>query len=160
MCCINGVVECKSFCERIANHVSTNFYVTSCRSSVVRHRSSSSDIDGYEHWVQTCDDRIDELVWLDADTTSNFCTEAGCEDVLCHFPAFRGCHDVEVDVLVGSTVGKVVHRLITCELCNIAVLSEEALCVHLPHAQEFLSGIVLIGCLFDGRWQLEEIVYF
>jgi hypothetical protein len=53
-----------------------------------------------------------------------------------------------------------VHWLIACELCNLAILSEEALCVHLPHAQEFLSGIILIGRLFDGRWQLEEIVNF
>ncbi|CAI8326303.1 MAG: Uncharacterised protein [Euryarchaeota archaeon UBA443] len=160
LCSIHGVVKSKAFCEWVANHVSTDLYITSCWSSMVRHRCSSRDIDGYEHWVQTSDDRIDELVWFDAYTISNFSSESGREDVLFHFPAFWRCHDVEVDVLKGPTVSKIVHWLITCELCNSAILSEESLCVHLPHAQEFLSGIILIGCLFDGGWQLEEIVYF
>ena len=160
LCCINSVVESKAFCERVTNHVSTDLDVASCWFSMVRHRCGSCDIDGNEHWVQTSDDWIDELVWLDAYTVGNFCTECGCEDVLLHFPPFRCCHDVEVDVLKGPTVGKVVHWLIACELCNSAVLSEESLCVRLPHAQKFLSGIILIGCLFDGGWQLEEIVYF
>ena len=127
---------------------------------MVRHWRSTGLIDCNEHWVQTSDDRIDELVCLDAYTSGEFSTEGCGEDVLCHFPAFRRCHDVEVDVLKGTTVGKVMHWLITCELCDSAIFSVESLCVQLPHAQVLLSGIVLIGRLFDGGWQFEEIVYF
>ena len=112
-----------------------NLNITCCWSSMVRHWCSSCDIDCNEHWVQTCDDWIDELVWLDAHTTGNFSTEGCCEDVLFHFPAFLRCHDVEVDVLKGSTVS------------NAEIVSEVDDFFKLPATIEHLESLnVLAWC--------------
>ena len=156
---VDCVVDSKAFCERVANHVSTDFDLSMRWFSVVRHWFSSSDIDGDEHRIQTGDDWVNVLIHLDAHTMSNFCSECGFEDVFFDFPPFRRCHDVEVDLLKSPAVSEIMHWLVACELSNPAVVGEVCLRIGLPHSEEFLGRIILVVCLFDGCWQFEEIVY-
>ena len=138
LCGFNSVVNREAFRKRVTNHVPSDLDVTDGRRCIENHRRGTCRIDGYEHRIQSSNDRVDKLICSDSKSMSDFCSEGTNEEVLVDFPTCRSCLDVEVNFLKGATVVEIVHRFVARELSYTTILGEESLRVCIPHSQEFL----------------------